>query len=111
MCLLAGLLSRVVQSDPALFEQRFANCRKNALRDRWWLESQVPRAPELFALVAVVVATSIVAHSSTDVLVAHWFARVDSRASASGEAYGIGEDTDEAMQGPKEKGEEDRGGR
>lgn len=39
------------------------------------LESNVPSASKVFALVAVVVAMSILAHSSTDVLVAHWFAR------------------------------------
>ncbi|MDQ6617564.1 MAG: cation:proton antiporter [Actinomycetota bacterium] len=39
------------------------------------LEAGSPRSAVLFALVAVVVAASIVAHSSTDVLVAHWYAR------------------------------------
>lgn len=43
------------------------------------LDSPNTRASELFALVAVVVVVSIVAHSSTDVLVAHWFRRVASR--------------------------------
>jgi NhaP-type Na+/H+ or K+/H+ antiporter len=37
------------------------------------LQSGVPRAEHLFDLVAVVVTASIVAHSSTDVLVARWF--------------------------------------
>ncbi|MDQ6615765.1 MAG: cation:proton antiporter [Actinomycetota bacterium] len=39
------------------------------------LEGRSARAGQLFALVAVVVAASIVAHSSTDVLVARWYAK------------------------------------
>jgi NhaP-type Na+/H+ or K+/H+ antiporter len=39
------------------------------------LAAGLPRGPELFALVALVVAGSIVAHASTDVLVARWFIR------------------------------------
>ncbi len=37
------------------------------------LQAGVPRADELFAIIAVVITVSIVAHSSTDVLVARWF--------------------------------------
>jgi sodium/hydrogen antiporter len=37
------------------------------------LHSDIPSANELFQLVAVVATASIVAHSSTDVLVARWF--------------------------------------
>ncbi|WP_437589033.1 cation:proton antiporter domain-containing protein [Sorangium sp. So ce1000] len=37
------------------------------------LRSGAPRADEMFHLIALVVAGSIVAHSSTDVLVARWF--------------------------------------
>ncbi len=50
------------------------------------LDSRVPSAAEVFALVAVVVAASIVAHSSTDVVIAHWFARVPPPNTASNEA-------------------------
>ena len=39
------------------------------------LGSSVPRADVLFQLMAVVIAASIVLHSSTDVLVARWFER------------------------------------
>jgi sodium/hydrogen antiporter len=39
------------------------------------LKSQVPDAVHLFHLVAIVIAGSIVAHSSTDVLVERWFAK------------------------------------
>ncbi|MEP7054191.1 MAG: cation:proton antiporter [Actinomycetota bacterium] len=39
------------------------------------LESTTARSTELFALIATVITASIVAHSSTDVLVAQWFAR------------------------------------
>jgi NhaP-type Na+/H+ or K+/H+ antiporter len=39
------------------------------------LTSGIDDAPELFALIAVTVALSMVAHSSTDVLVARWFTR------------------------------------
>jgi sodium/hydrogen antiporter len=39
------------------------------------LKSEVPDAVHLFHLVAIVIAGSIVAHSSTDVLVARWFAK------------------------------------
>lgn len=39
------------------------------------LKESPPMAGELFALIATVVAASIVAHSSTDTLVARWFAR------------------------------------
>ena len=39
------------------------------------LESGAPRAGELFHLVALAVALSILAHSSTDVPIAHYFAR------------------------------------
>ncbi|AUX33076.1 MULTISPECIES: cation:proton antiporter [Sorangium] len=39
------------------------------------LRSGAPRADEMFHLIALVVAGSIVAHSSTDVLVARWFRR------------------------------------
>ena len=37
------------------------------------LESQIPAADEVFHLVAVTIVLSILAHSSTDVLVARWF--------------------------------------
>jgi len=39
------------------------------------LGSGMPEADRLFRLVALVVAASIVAHSSTDVLVGRWLAR------------------------------------
>jgi NhaP-type Na+/H+ or K+/H+ antiporter len=37
------------------------------------LHSDIPSGDEIFQLVAVVVTASIVAHSSTDVIVARWF--------------------------------------
>ena len=37
------------------------------------LESQIPAADEVFHLVAITIVLSILAHSSTDVLVARWF--------------------------------------
>ncbi len=43
------------------------------------LESRTGRAEQLFALVAVAVTASIVAHSSTDVLIARWFVRAEQR--------------------------------
>ncbi|MBA3652639.1 MAG: cation:proton antiporter [Actinobacteria bacterium] len=48
------------------------------------LESGTPRSNQLFALIAAVIALSIIAHSSTDVLVAHWFARAESGAVSEG---------------------------
>lgn len=45
------------------------------------LESGVVNRDELFHLVAIVIAMSIVAHSSTDVLVARWFHVVDEEAT------------------------------
>ncbi|HWE35052.1 MAG TPA: cation:proton antiporter [Isosphaeraceae bacterium] len=41
------------------------------------LAARIPRGPRLFALIALVVAGSILAHASTDVLVARWFIRED----------------------------------
>ncbi len=43
------------------------------------LESRTGRAEQLFALVAVSVTASIVAHSSSDVLIARWFVRAEQR--------------------------------
>jgi hypothetical protein len=37
------------------------------------LEAVLPRSDELFHLVALVVTASILAHSSTDVVIARWF--------------------------------------
>ena len=48
------------------------------------LHSSITRADLLFQLMAVVIAASIVLHSSTDVLVVRWFER-DSREGAEGE--------------------------
>ncbi len=42
------------------------------------LKAQVPRSDELFHLVALVVVASILAHSSTDVIIARWFQTTDS---------------------------------
>jgi len=44
-------------------------------------ESGVPRAGNIFQLVAVVIVGSIVAHSSTDVIVARWFSRLEKQAA------------------------------
>ncbi len=41
------------------------------------LSSGIVRSNELFHLVALVVSASIIAHSSTDVVIAHWFVRTD----------------------------------
>jgi len=46
------------------------------------LESGVVLADEMFHLIAVVVAISILPHSSSDVLVARWFERAESRADS-----------------------------
>lgn len=44
------------------------------------VESDIPVADELFHLTALVIVASMIAHSSTDVAVAHWFARADREA-------------------------------
>jgi NhaP-type Na+/H+ or K+/H+ antiporter len=44
-------------------------------------ESGVPRAGNIFQLVAVVIVGSIIAHSSTDVIIARWFSRMERQAS------------------------------
>lgn len=44
------------------------------------VQSGIDAADQLFHLVALVIAASIVAHSSTDVVVAQWFARAAARA-------------------------------
>ncbi|MEO7167426.1 MAG: hypothetical protein ABI016_10360, partial [Chthoniobacterales bacterium] len=41
-------------------------------------ERHVPHAERLFRLIALVIAGSIVAHSSTDTLLARWFAKYPS---------------------------------
>jgi NhaP-type Na+/H+ or K+/H+ antiporter len=43
------------------------------------LDSDIPDAGKIFALTAFVVAASMIAHASTDVVVAHWFGRVAQR--------------------------------
>ena len=50
------------------------------------LEAGVGRADEMFHLVALVIVASIVAHSSTDVPIAHAFARAEKRLRDEGEA-------------------------
>ena len=47
------------------------------------LRSHVPNAPRLFQLVAVVIAASIVAHSSSDVPIARYFRRLGERRAAA----------------------------
>jgi sodium/hydrogen antiporter len=47
------------------------------------LHSSVPDAEHLFHLIAIVVAGSIIAHSSTDVLVARWFAPAEQADSSA----------------------------
>ncbi len=54
------------------------------------LEADVPRADEMFHLVALVIAASILAHSSTDVPIAHAFARAEQRRRARGPSPGVG---------------------
>jgi NhaP-type Na+/H+ or K+/H+ antiporter len=41
------------------------------------LETGIPRADQIFHLAAIVIAASIVLHSSTDILVARWFRQAD----------------------------------
>ncbi len=41
------------------------------------LQSSIPNAAQLFHLIAIVVAASILAHSSTDVVVVRWFQRAE----------------------------------
>lgn len=62
------------------------------------LESGASRADEMFHLIALVVVVSILAHSSSDVPIAHYFARRGARAStgADGPATLRGEDPDTA---------------
>jgi len=48
------------------------------------LEASVPRADEMFHLVALVIFASILAHSSTDVPIAHAFARAEARLAGRG---------------------------
>lgn len=50
------------------------------------LDSGVPGADELYHLAAVVIAASMIAHSSTDVAVAHWFARAQEEAEVEASA-------------------------
>lgn len=52
------------------------------------LEAEVPRADEMFHLVALVIFASILAHSSTDVPIAHAFARAEQRRRTEQEAAG-----------------------
>ncbi len=59
------------------------------------LQNGTHRAEDLFALIAVVVAASIVAHSSTDVLVAHWFARRAARPGDDATQPGPAQDASE----------------
>jgi len=47
------------------------------------LESHVPNSRHLAHLIAVVVIGSMIAHSSTDVLIAHWFRSRDAKAPES----------------------------
>jgi NhaP-type Na+/H+ or K+/H+ antiporter len=51
------------------------------------LKAGIPAADDLFHLIALVIVASIVAHSSTDVLIARWFERddADSNSVRSGE--------------------------
>ncbi len=39
------------------------------------LNAAVPQGNEMFHIIALVIIGSMIAHSSTDVLIAHWFAR------------------------------------
>ena len=48
------------------------------------LEAGVARADEMFHLIALVIFASILAHSSTDVPIAHAFARAEAQRSRSG---------------------------
>lgn len=41
------------------------------------LKADIGRGDELFHLLAVVIARSIIAHSSTDVMIAHWFRKAE----------------------------------
>lgn len=50
------------------------------------LEAGVPRADEMFHLVALVIVASILAHSSTDVPIAHAFGRAEARRVGAGPA-------------------------
>ncbi|MDP9397671.1 MAG: sodium:proton antiporter, partial [Actinomycetota bacterium] len=56
------------------------------------LDSGAARADEMFHLVALAVVLSILAHSSTDVPIAHYFARQRQRASQRGQITLDGED-------------------
>ena len=51
------------------------------------LESGAPRADEVFHLVAIVVVLSILSHSSTDVPIAHYFARQREQARRAGDTH------------------------
>ena len=43
--------------------------------------SEAPRAEQLFHLAALVITASIIAHSSTDILVARWFRKTEATSS------------------------------
>lgn len=49
------------------------------------LDSGAPNADEMFHLIAIVVAVSIVAHSSTDVLIARQFKEIDIKSTGAAE--------------------------
>lgn len=48
------------------------------------LEAGIPRGAEVFHLIVVVIAASMVAHASTDVLIARWFRRAEERSGREG---------------------------
>ncbi|MGQ0718992.1 MAG: hypothetical protein ACT4NP_17095 [Pseudonocardiales bacterium] len=56
------------------------------------LDSGPPLADEMFHLLALVVVLSILAHSSTDVPIAHYFARERQRRAGRDQATLSGED-------------------
>lgn len=60
------------------------------------LESGIDRADQSFHLVALVIFASILAHSSTDVPIAHWFARAERRSEdgLDGEDLAAGDHSD-----------------
>ncbi|HZD18861.1 MAG TPA: cation:proton antiporter [Actinomycetota bacterium] len=70
------------------------------------LRAGAPQADEMFHLVALVIAGSILAHSSTDVLIARWFRQEEAEDRAGESAVGDSVGDPERGEGPHERGAE-----
>jgi hypothetical protein len=69
------------------------------------LEADVPHALKIARIAAVVIAASMIAHSSTDVPVARWLARKTAGGKTAGDADSAGGEDDRAWpQGAEDTG-------